>query len=968
MATVLTTRLHPGYSLQLYAAEPDVVDPVAMTFDAEGKAYVVEMRDYPYGFGPDRKPGGTLRLLEDRDGDGRVDHSSIFATNLSFATSVLAWKGGVIVLAPPDLLFFRDHNGDGVADERTTLLTGIRLGVTDSNASGLRWALNNRIQVVNGGNGGHLTNPRLPGAELDLGELDFEFDPESGRVWTTYPTSGGFGLALDAWGHSFATHNVNHIQQRILPIRYLRRFPGLPPIDTTTSISDHGEAARIYPIVEAVTRVNHPEQAGYFSSSGGIGSPGQSRLPGDLATSLTVCDVVGNLVHRDVLVENGPIYRAARSESETNSEFFASTDPAFRPVGLEPGPDGALYLIDMQRDVIEHPDYIPEKVRKKLDLRAGHDRGRIYRLVHPGSDTRPVLPGTRRVQEQVALLAHLNAWVRFTVQRLLIESPVPDALPAIRRLARSDREPLGQIHALWILNGWGKLDFKDLLAAAGSREPGVREQVPLLAEPRLKDSPLLQDLVCQLAHDPHPRVRFQAALSLGEAPVTHTTQSALEHVLIRDLAHPWSRKAVLASLDRGADQFLLRLLRARLESTATRDALPDAARELADLVGARASLGGPAAVLAALSVPNTLSDAVRLAILRGLSSGFSRAGAGPSHPVEPGILSSMDRVREDRNLAIRAIAIQLGRQMSLPDPPKLAETIRTSATEARDPKLNVEERRARIGMLALGRFEDIGPTLLALLAASEPVELQRAALDALRPIRHPALGSSILNVWRTLSPLVRPDLLNLLLSRRESHPALLDAIETGRVPIGELNLDLEQRRRLLRHSTVEAMKRASALMGDEEYSNRKGLVEEWLAKLPASGNATRGRATFEKTCAGCHAVGGIGTAVGPDLTDLSHRSVEDLASNILDPNMAINPNYISWALETRDGESINGILQAQSPQAVTLLLPQGRKVTIPRDNIRSLQSTTQSLMPEGLEAGMSPQDLRDLIAFLQQRR
>src|SRR5438552_14379150 len=154
--------VHPSLEISLFAAEPDVVDPVALTFDAAGRMYVVEMRDYPYGFGPQRKPGGTIRLLEDTNHDGKVDRSTVFAENLSFPTSICAWNGGVLVASPPELIFLKATDGDGRADVREVMFKGFTLGVTDSNFNGLRWGLDNRVHGLNGGNGGRVTSLRKP--------------------------------------------------------------------------------------------------------------------------------------------------------------------------------------------------------------------------------------------------------------------------------------------------------------------------------------------------------------------------------------------------------------------------------------------------------------------------------------------------------------------------------------------------------------------------------------------------------------------------------------------------------------------------------------------------------------------------------------------------------------------------------------------------------------------------------------
>src|SRR6185369_5338307 len=273
---------------------------------------------------------------------------------------------------------------------------------------------------------------------------DFSFDPATGDVTTTYHTGSGFGLVFDDWGRSFTPQNANHILHRVLPERYLTRFPGLPPMGLTVSISDHEKMARVYPISVPETRLNHPEQAGHFSGAGGVGFIGLRGLPGDLSGSVTVCDVVGNLIHRDVLREDGPGLIASRSTNEMTREFFASRDNACRPVALETGPDGALYLLDMQRDVIEHPDDIPAKVKEKLDLRAGEDRGRIYRLTLKGSNTaKQTFPGKMNREQLVDELSSPNQWRRLTAQRLLIERQDRTAAPLLKKLATNGDEPLG---------------------------------------------------------------------------------------------------------------------------------------------------------------------------------------------------------------------------------------------------------------------------------------------------------------------------------------------------------------------------------------------------------------------------------------------------------------------------------------------------------------------------------------------
>src|SRR5262245_15332075 len=207
-----TSELHPALEITLFAAEPDVVDPVALTFDEDGRVYVLEMRDYPLGIGPNHKPGGTIRLLEDRDLDRKIDRSTVFAEGLSFPTSIAPWNGGVLVTAPPDILFLKDSDGDGNADVREVVLKGFQLRVTESNMKGLRWGLDKRVHRANGGNGGSITSSRKPGPPVPIRNLDFSFDPATGDFTPTYHTGAGFGLVFDDWGRSFTTYTIHHLQ------------------------------------------------------------------------------------------------------------------------------------------------------------------------------------------------------------------------------------------------------------------------------------------------------------------------------------------------------------------------------------------------------------------------------------------------------------------------------------------------------------------------------------------------------------------------------------------------------------------------------------------------------------------------------------------------------------------------------------------------------------------------------------
>jgi putative membrane-bound dehydrogenase-like protein len=963
-------EIHPALEVHLYASEPNVVDPVALCFDANGRMFVVEMRDYPYGIGSEQQPGGAIRLLEDRSGDGQIDTSSVFAENIRFPTSITPWMDGVLVTAPPEILYFKDTTGDGIADQREVWFRGFRLGVTDSNVNGLRFALDNHIHGVNGGNGGTLQSLRQPGPAIPLSNLDFRFDPRTGHLETTHATGGGFGLVFDDWGRSFTTYNINHIKLRIVPDRYLNRFPGLPPLNPTQSISDHGEMARIYPVSIPQTRPNHPEQAGHFSAAGGMGFIAHPSFPGDLLGSVLVCDVVGNLVHRDVLLPHGPILIASRSPDELNREFLASHDIHFRPVGLEPGPDGALYLIDMQRDVIEHPDYIPTRVREQLDLRAGDQRGRIYRI-SPKAGLPPAPPPPARLNpaQLVQTLAHDNPWQRLTAQRLLLENPDPSVRPALEHTAANHSSPHGRLHALWTLHGLDALPESLLIRSLHDPHPGIRENAILLAESFLPGPPDLRRALLNLASDPVSRVRFQTALTLGQFHDLNPAdnRNALHLILQRDLDHRWSRIAILGSIATGERAWLQELL----SSSFAHDPNPAAAHfieELADLAGARTQSSDDADWTRLFDSPAIAhcTEPVQLALLRGWQSGLRRANV--QWPDAQPLQRALEQLAHGASLPLQTQVWQTQRLLGMPPSESQSRALNHAAREAADRNLPLERRTAAARLAALGDPAQVLESLVPLLTALEPTDLQEAVFETLREFQHPNVARGLIDQWRVMSPALRPRIVAHLLQRRSYHAPLLDAIEDGRFRLGELNLDLEQRRRLLRWSTPDIHERAARLFDDDEYGNRQEKVEQWLAKLPPHGDPLRGRPIFEIACASCHVLGDTGFSVGPDLTGSAHRSVEDLVSHILDPNMAIQPAYLGFHVETADDEIFTGIIEAQSAESITLLQAFGIRTILPRDKIQFLETTDLSLMPEGLEAGLSPQDLRDLVAFLQAPR
>jgi len=372
-------HLSDDFHAELFAAEPDVMSPADMAFDENGKIYVAEMLDYPVDPPPGKPARSRIRLLE-TDAAGKVVRATVFADNVRAVSGLMAWKGGLIVTSAPDILFMKDTDGDGKADVRKVLYTGFPRVGQEYLVTNPRLSVDNWIYCSNDGSNGQITSPEhseIP-AVLVRG-TDFRFDPISDKA---EPASGPaqFGSTIDDFGNRFITENTTHIRHVVLPMQYLSRAPLLEVHGEAQDISDHGRpSAQMYPLTAPQewrkertrlrqqryneNKLNITEQVGgwFTAASGGTLYNGDA-WPEEYLGSVFTGDVSGNLIHRDVILPDGPTFRAHRAKD--NVEFLASTDVWFRPCNLADGPDGNLYVMDFYRQVIEGPAFIPEEIRK----------------------------------------------------------------------------------------------------------------------------------------------------------------------------------------------------------------------------------------------------------------------------------------------------------------------------------------------------------------------------------------------------------------------------------------------------------------------------------------------------------------------------------------------------------------------------------------------------------------------------
>ena len=531
-------HMSEDFHVELFASEPDVMSPVEMVFDENGKIYVAEMMDYPDDPAPGKPILSRIRLLEDTNGDGKIDKATVFADHVLAVSGIMPWKGGLIVTSAPDILFMKDTNGDGKADMRKVLYTGFAKANHETRVTNPRLGVDNWIYCSNNGNDGRITSPDHPEMPPVLVRgTDFRFDPVSGKAEAASGPAQ-FGSTLDEFGNRFITQNTIHIRHVVVPMQYVARAPLLEIGAVAQDISDHGRpSARIFPLTgpqrwrKERTQVRQQrynenklditeQVGGWFTAASGSTLYTGDAFPKEYVGSVFTGDVSGNLVHRDILHSDGPTFSAHRAKE--NVEFLASTDVWFRPCNFANAPDGNLYFTDIYRQVIETPESIPEEIKKNIDFYNGDRLGRIYRIVpnHPLRHGRPQAESRLASSaELVGQLANPNGWNRVTAQRLLLERQDRSVVSDLQALASHSPSPEARTHALWLLNSFSGLKPELVQSSLKDSDPRVRQNALQLAEPLLNESKLLSAAALSAASDADPRVRssgrFNARRSEG---------------------------------------------------------------------------------------------------------------------------------------------------------------------------------------------------------------------------------------------------------------------------------------------------------------------------------------------------------------------------------------------------------------------------------------------------------------------
>jgi putative heme-binding domain-containing protein len=927
-----TMTVPPGFQVEVVAAEPDIVNPVAMTFDERGRIWITESLEYPR-----RRPGpgrDRVKVIEDSDGDGKADRFTVFADGLNIPSGIAVGHGGVWVANSPDILFLEDRDGDGKADFRQVVATGFGRSDTHELPNSLTWGPDGWLYGWNG-----VFNPckvaSKNGKTYEFTCAIFRIHPTT-RVFEVWceGTSNPWGIAIDPEGSFFASACViDHLWHLVETGYYIRQGGPYPPFT--------------WPI-ESI--VGHHHQKAAYCGAHYFDSP---AYPPEYRGRLYMGNIHGNGVNVDVLDRNGSTYIGKPAP-----DFLRANDSWFMPVAQKTGPDGCLYVLDWYDRYHCYQDANRDP--------AGIDRlkGRLYRIRYNDTPRRAGFDLAKASDDQlVELLGSSNVYDRDIAQRLLTERGTEsvrgkiEAVVLNQNVARTAR-----MHGLWALVGMGMLEpgFHSKLLAHSDptfRAWGVRAAGNM----RRVDSRIRDDVI-KLSRDPSPDVRLQVAIASKKIEGVDPLTVSLD-VLRFGHGDPLIPHIVWQNLqpiveDR-QDELARWLEPFRGKEIGFSPLVPHVIERLL------ASPNADAKIAARLLYSCTEEDAAREA-LDLLAEAFRERRM-------PAELN--DGLRKELSIVLHELTGQRGDPLAT-DYAVLAaycgdrESLDQARRIAQSNSFDGDARlRALAAIMFLERPSSIHPIVEKILAESDSPDstgFRGKVLDSLGRLDDPALAPIVLAALASLPPELKPRVIELLTERSSWSKALLGAIEAKQIPSSALNVN--QLRRLQKNKDPEITDRVKKIWGTIRQGrnpDRERLVAGMKNLIrTTAGDPVAGQAVFNKLCSQCHKIYGEGQDVGPDITASGRNDFDQLLSNVFDPSLVIGPGYQATTIATTEGRVLTGLLAEAGPERVVLKIQGGKVETIPRGQIDEMKTSALSLMPEEIEKQFTQKEVADLFAFL----
>jgi putative membrane-bound dehydrogenase-like protein len=968
-----TFRVADGFKIEMVASEPLISSPVDMEIDEYGRMYVVEMPGYPL----DLKGSGKIIMLADTNHDGTMDKRIVFKEGLILPTSIMRWKKGLLVTDSPNILYLEDTDNDGVADHVDTLVTGFALTNPQHNLNSPVYGLDNWIYVAHegavktrdymkefGDEGREIYFPNRPNSvhlPQNASGRSIRFRPDQGSLEVT-ASKCQYGQTFDEWGHWFGCNNSNQGYQEVIANRYFERNSELLVSDAVQSMSDHLNAAEVFP-----TTTNPDRQlltnVGVMTSACGITAYLGSAFPEPFNKKITfVAEPVSNLVHVDVLKDSGASFVASRVFP--NKEFLTSTDAWSRPVNFYVGPDGALYVLDYYRQVIESPEWMSQEAIAAGGLYNGSDMGRIFRITPINGKGAGWIKGLHLgdapTEELVQHLADANGWWRMNAQRLLVDRADKKATPLLEKMAVNKDSPMGRLHALWTLEGIGALSTGVIEAALKDTVAGVRENAIRLAELHLSASPLLSQALLSMQNDVDAKVRFQLLLTLGYLNTAEASR-ARNKLLFTDINDKWVQ---IAALTAKASQ-TASLLSAVLQQF--RDDVPAHAllvQRLTAMVGGSTNSRAITQLIRKATTPQAgKNQGWQAAILKGLEQGMeNRKSVVPlSEPDQQMLVKTFFATTSPE---LRQASLQLLQISGITDKGLQLASVAKAMVITTDTSISDKKRADAIDFVSLGDPLIHITSLQNFLVPQEHPLVQLAALRTLSHIPSDTISKYLISQWPVLTTEIRDAAIDIFMENPDRMKILIEALEKQKILISSVSFG---RSVSLMQVKDESLRNRARKLFTKNSKQAKEVNKQYQKALELNGDPLKGKEVYVQNCAICHQVRGkFGVQIGPDLGTIHNWKKEDIMANILDPSLSIYPGYELWEFELNNNESVQGIIVSETSSAIMLRNNGKPDRTINRQDVKSLKSLNISAMPAGLEKNINERAMADLLSFLRQ--
>jgi putative membrane-bound dehydrogenase-like protein len=960
--------LPAGFEAKLFVAEPQIFKPITMTWDHLGRLYVAETVDYPNEMRPTGTGRDRISVVEDTDGDGKADKVSLFADNLSIPTSLCYARGGLIVAQAPDMLFLKDTNGDGRADERKVLFTGFRTNDTHAGPSNLRYGLDNWVYAIIGyaGFGGE-----VGGERHSFRQGFFRFKPDGSKLEFLRSTNNNsWGVGISEEGLLFGS-TANGCPSVYMPIpnRYYESVRGMAP----SVLQNIADSNRFFPVTDNVRQVDW--HGGFTAGAGAALYTARTYPKHYWNRTAFVAEPTGHLVATFTLHQDGTDFH-----SHNAWNLVASDDEWTAPILAEVGPDGQVWVIDWYNFIVQHN---PTPQGYKTGKGAAYEsplrdktHGRIYRIV--AKDGKPSERPKLSADDPKGLVAALkndNMFWRLHAQRLLVERGKDDVAADLANLVADpsvDAAGLNPaaIHAMWTLtalDGWPNagVDGKAAVAAAVEhRSAGVRRNAALALPADLVAGQMTPAGV--LMNDPEPLVRLAALLRIADLAQADAETLALAGQIAsgRFDGDRGLMDAATAAAARSDVKVLDVLTRSRFVRSPSPDTLTIVAR-----LAEHHARGGPAdtagAMVAALAGADPL---IAEAIVTGFAKGWPKDKAPRLDAAsEKALAALLPKLRAEARAQMLGLASRWGVKGLEGYVAQLASDFLAAASDESKPEgARIDAARQLIDLRKTD--PQAARDVIALVTAKTSPDLAGGLIGAVARSDASGAGPALVDALRPMTPAARKASVVVLLGKTDWTSALVTGIEAGQVALSLLSLDQSQA--LAAHPDRKIADRARALLasgGGLPDPDRERVILALAPIVSTGGDAARGKEIFKKECLKCHMHSGEGGKVGPDLTGMAAHPKSELIVHILDPSRSVEGNFLQYTVSTTDGRILNGLLAGETKTSIDLLDAEGKKQTILRDDIDELASSKKSLMPEGFEKSIPPEGLADLLQFLTQK-